>query len=165
MGLYVCTSILIPWYRDTARKTPWKSCQGYSCVIISDCRNGLKMPISILRYLACDFRRVCMSSTYLTFNATKRGKCALKSKYGHITRHDTKSDSKTVSGRREKIGEKIGERWTIPETTNQNRSSPAEFQIIAPISIFHGFSGLTVKGWKISLSALSAKFEKIRFLR
>lgn len=44
-----------------------------------------------------------MSSTYLTFNATKRRKSALKSKYGHITRHDTKTDCKTVSRRRENI--------------------------------------------------------------
>ena len=31
---------------------------------------------------------------YSGINATKRRKCALKSKYGHITRHDTESDCK-----------------------------------------------------------------------
>lgn len=110
------------------------------------------MPISILRGLACDFRRVYMSSTYLTFNAIKRRKSALKSKYGHITRHDIKTGCKTVSRRREKIGE----RWTIPETKQADRSSRQNFRS------FHRFQFFTVfQVWPWS----GEKFRFLRFLR
>lgn len=82
-------SIPIPRYHDKRRRMHYTASCGYCFARISCRRNRRKMPASILRYQARDFRPVRIGLVLFTRNDTERRKSAIECKIGLYLRYQS----------------------------------------------------------------------------